>query len=263
MGRLVLGAVIVGAVAFAVSFPRRLSAVPARGRGNPANWLLVVVALIYLNQVLFTVYVDRVHHGDAGFISRYVPPGWFAMADLGPVSGWFPDPGLLSVCLFRVSSFLELPFGVFAYLTVCRWLDTNVYRRALRLVWPASIAYTITFCLIEGELRNPWTTGQDLAIRIVSGIVVPLLVSRFAGETGRQSRSLPDLLLFLVSVGALGYLVLAVYDTALLYNLGHLPAALPGAAIAAGVLVFARILARRVQARSAGQGMTALIHSLG
>ena len=254
-----LGVVIVGATVFAVWRPRRLSDRPLRGRGNPAYWLLAVIALIYLNQVLFTVYVDRVHHGDASFISRYVPPGWFDLADLGALPNWFPDPGLLSVSLFRVSSFLELPFAIFAYLAVCRWLDAGVYRRAVRLVWPASVAYTITFCLIEWDLRNPWTTGQDLLIRAASGIVVPLWVSRFAGDNGRRVRSLPDLLLFLVSAGALGCLVLAVYDSALLYNLGHVPAVLPGAAIAAAVLVLARVLARRVSVRSSGPGLAALI----
>ncbi|GAA4554602.1 hypothetical protein GCM10023192_89480 [Amycolatopsis samaneae] len=252
---------IVSATVFAVWYPRRLPDTPLRGRGNPACWLLVVIVLIYLNQVLFTVYVYRVHHGDAGFISRYVPPGWFDLADLGPIPGWFPDPGLLSVCLFRVSSFLELPFVIFGYLTVCRWLDAGAYRRAVRLVWPASIAYTITFCLIEWELRNPWTTVQDLLIRAASGIVVPLWVSRFAGDTGGRTRSLPDLLLFLVSAGALGWLVLAVYDSALLYNLGHVPAVLPGAAIATAVLVLARVLARRVRDGPCGSGLAALIRS--
>ncbi|MFE0027731.1 hypothetical protein [Amycolatopsis sp. NPDC059021] len=261
MGRLVLGAVIVGATVFAVWRPLRLSGMPLRGRGNPARWLLAVIALIYLNQVLFTVYVDRVHHGDAGFISRYVPPGWFDLADLGPVPGWFPEPGLLSVSLFRISSFWELPFVVFAYLTVCRWLDAAAYRRAVRLVRPASAACTITFCLIEWELRNPWTTKQDLLIRAASGIVVPLWVSRFAGDTGRRVRSLPDLVLFLISAGALGWLVLAVYDSALLYNLGHVPALLPGAAIATAVLVLARVLAHRVPHRTCGPGLAALIRS--
>jgi hypothetical protein len=261
--QLVLGAVIVGATVFAVWRPRRVSDAPLRGRGNPAYWLLAVIALIYLNQVLFTVYVDRVHNGNASFISRYVPPGWFDLANLGPIPGWFPDPGLLSVCLFRVSSFLELPFGIFAYLAVCRWLDAGMYRRAVRLVWPASIAYTITFCLIEWELRNPWTTWQDLAIRAVSGIVVPLCVSRFAGDSGREVRSLPDLLLFLTSAGALGCLVLDIYDSALLYNLGHVPTVAPGAAIAGVVLALARIFARRVPARDPGPGMAVLIRSLG
>lgn len=192
MDRLALGLVIVGGTVFAAWRSRRLSGAPLHWRGNPARWLFVIIALIYLNQVLFTVYVDRVHRGDVSFISRYVPPGWFDLANLGPVPDWFPDPGLLSVSLFRVSSFLELPFGIFAYLTVCRWLDAGVYRRTVRLVWPASVAYTITFCLIEWDLRNPWTTGQDLLIRVASGIVVPLCVSPFAGDTGWRVRSLPN-----------------------------------------------------------------------
>lgn len=54
-----------------------------------------MTGLVYLNQVLFTVYVIRVRHGDPSFIARYVPPGWFAIAR-GPaidaVARHFPFP---------------------------------------------------------------------------------------------------------------------------------------------------------------------------
>jgi hypothetical protein len=41
---------------------------------------LVVTGLLYLNQVLFTVYVLREHGGDPSFIARYLPEGWFILA---------------------------------------------------------------------------------------------------------------------------------------------------------------------------------------
>ncbi|WFR67703.1 hypothetical protein P9139_04415 [Curtobacterium flaccumfaciens] len=47
------------------------------------------------------------------------------------------------------------------------------------------------------------------------------------------------------SVGALGYLVLAVYDVATLYNLGHAAGWAPGAAVAGVVLALSRRLAAR------------------
>lgn len=268
MTKVVLGVLILGATAFALLRSSRVPHGPLSRSTRPAlrhpgGWLLAVIVLIYLNQVLFTVYIVRVHHGDTGFISPYLPPGWFDLADLGSLPQWFPAPNLLSWSLFRVSSFLELPFGLLAYLTVCRWLDADVYRRAVRLIWPASAAYTVTFCLIEWSLHNPYTTVEDVVIRLASGIVVPWAVSRFAGDSERRVRSLPDLLVFIVSAGALGYLVLAVYDSALLYNLGHVPADLPGAAIAVAVLAVARLLARRLATRPAGPGMTALIDVLG
>lgn len=263
MGEVVLGTLIIGASLFSVLRVPKVRGALRDGRGNPGLWLLVVTALVYLNQVLVTVYLVRVHGGETGFIARYLPPGWFDLADLGWFTEWFPAPGLLSWSLLRVSSFLELPFGLFAYLTVCRWLDPDVHRRAVRLIWPASIAYSITFMLIEWTLHNPYTTVQDMVIRAVSAIAVPLFVTRYAGNAHHKVRTLPDLVVFVVSVGALGYLVLVVYDTALLYNLGHVPEALPGASVAVAVLVAARLMARVVEGRPAGPALATLISSLG
>lgn len=67
-----------------------------------------------------------------------------------------------------MSSFLELPFVLLAYLTMCRWLDAGVYGRAVRLIWPASAVHTVTFCLIEWVLDNPYTTVEDIVIRLAS-----------------------------------------------------------------------------------------------
>jgi hypothetical protein len=84
-------------------------------------WLAVVTAAIAINQVLFTVYVLRVHGGDPGFIARYLPAGWFRLAD-GPTmrafAGAFRAPGLLAPTVLRVQAALELAFVLLAYLTV-------------------------------------------------------------------------------------------------------------------------------------------------
>ncbi|WP_344315515.1 hypothetical protein [Fodinicola feengrottensis] len=233
--------------------PRRL---PAAG-----SWLLVVTALIYVNQVLFTVYIVRVHHGDTSFIAGDLPTGWFALAKDNPVistiAQHFPWPELLAPTLLRVQAFLELPFTIFAFLTVCRWYGPGLYHRAARLAWPAAVAWTVTFCLIEWALRTPYTV-QDIVIRLASMIVVPFTVRKT--ETPKEEQPV-DLLVFAASAGALSYLVLVVYDTALLYNLGHVAAQLPGAAVAAAVLVIARVLAKVRTAKRPGPAIDSITTS--
>jgi hypothetical protein len=49
-----------------------------------------VVGVLYLDQLLFTVYVVRVHHGDTSFVGRYLPRGWFAPGG-GPVIDVYLD----------------------------------------------------------------------------------------------------------------------------------------------------------------------------
>jgi len=73
-----------------------------RRLGHPATSLAAVTALIYVNQVLFTVYVLRVHHGDPSFIARYLPSGWFALDRGGAIATLarhFPAPGQLGAQL--------------------------------------------------------------------------------------------------------------------------------------------------------------------
>lgn len=218
---------------------------------TPEAALAAVAFLIYLNQVLFTVHVLRVHGGDTSFIARYLPDGWFDLAR-GPMMQWFaghfPLPGALAPAVLRVQAFLELPFVVFGYLAICRWFSPDVYRLALRLTWPAAITYTAVFCLIEWQFRNPYTV-DDLVLRMVSAIAVPLWAARLSrrpanpssGDTGRLS----GLLLFMVSSVCLATLILVVYDTALLYNLGHLPANLLTVTVALMILISTRYAARR------------------
>lgn len=224
-----------------------------------------MVALVYLNQVLFTVYVLRVHGGDASFIAKYLPEGWFALAD-GPfmtgAAERFPRPELLEPSVLRVQAFLELPFVLLAYVTVLRWLDRGLYRRLARSwpVWAASVSYTFVFCAVEWDLRNPYTV-DDIVIRVGSAAVTPLLIRWLAGqeegETGAPS--FVRMLLFAASAWALGHLVLTVYDTALLYNLGHLGGRLPGAVAAVCVLAGARWASSRARP-DAGAGVA--LHSV-
>ncbi|TCO52597.1 hypothetical protein EV192_112329 [Actinocrispum wychmicini] len=242
------------------------------GWGHPGIWLLGVTAAVYVNQVLFTVYVLRVHDGDPGFIAKYLPSGWFAVAGHDPVLRWladnFPAPDALSLSVLRVQAFLELPFVVFAVLTVCRWYGPELYRRAAGLVLPTVVFYTATFCLIEYSLKNPYT-WDDIAIRIGSGIVVGLVVPKLTGPPPeKRVTSTTDLALFLLSVGAVGVLVLSVYDTALLYNLGHVHEMLPLAALAAAVLIGTRLAARRTGAAATsgtavGPGIDMLTRTVG
>ncbi|MET7419474.1 hypothetical protein [Dactylosporangium sp. NPDC005555] len=238
------------------------------GRG-PGPWLAGVVAAVYLNQVLFSVYVLRVHDGDPGFIARYLPPGWFALADgagMRAVAAAFGAPELLEFSVLRAQAFLELPFVVLAYLCVCRWLDP-VRARALTapaVLLPACVAWTVVFGLVEWGLRNPYT-GDDLVLRGVSCVVTAVLAGRLRPHpTGGAPGSGIDVLIAVGSAASLGVLVLLVYDTALLYNLGHVPGLLPVAAVAGGVLLLARLAARRRAAgvRGPGPGIRAVASGL-
>ncbi|MEV0560645.1 hypothetical protein [Dactylosporangium sp. NPDC050588] len=246
---LLVAASVLAGVPLALRAGQKPGPRPGGGRG-PGFWLALTVAAIYLNQALFTVYVLRVHRGDPAFIARHLPPGWFDLAGgaaVRAVADAFPAPEVLEFSVLRVQAFLELPFVILAYLCVCRWLDP-VRARALTapaVLWAACVAYSVVFGLVEWGLRNPYTT-DDLVLRAASCVVTAALLTRRPPRlTGRAPASGVQVLLAVGSAAALGVLVLVVYDTALLYNLGHLPRLLPVAAAAGGVLALARGLTRR------------------
>jgi hypothetical protein len=253
-----------GAVAAVPRLVRR--PVPGDSPGRRAPWwarpgaaLALVAALVYVNQVLFTVYVVRVHGGDPSFIARHLPAEWFDLAGgawVESAARLVPFPELLAPSVLRVQAFLELPFVLLADAVVLRWLDRGLYRRVVGsapLVWAASASYTLVFCVVEWDLRNPYTM-DDIVIRVCAALVTPLLIIWMARRDGPAdadgARSGTGLLLFAASTWALGQLVLTVYDTALLYNLGHLDERLPGAVAALAVLTTARLAARRLAAQS-------------
>ena len=259
-----LSAIIIAATGAALFLPRgRRTEEAGGGLGPPGLSLAAVIAVIYINQVLFTVYAIRVRHGDPSFIARYLPRGWFALARghaVATLARHFPDPGLLAPTVLRVQAFLELPFVVFAYLTVSRWYSAGAYRAARQLAWPVSVSCTAAFCLIEWSLRNPYTT-DDIAIRIAAAVVVPMWARRLAGAPADRVPNLPALLAFAASTAALGFIVLTVYDTALLYNLGHLGAKLPVAAAALAALAAARVIAPLLPQRPPGRGLESIARS--
>ncbi|MFI1991645.1 hypothetical protein [Actinoplanes sp. NPDC020271] len=228
---------------------------------GPGWWLAGVVGLLFVNQVLFTVYAVRVHGGDMSYLGGYVPDGWFRLADLGWLTDHWPAPELLALSVFRLPSLLlELPLGIFAYLTVLNWLDPRLYRRlsTTTVLASASASYTITFGLIEWAMGTTYT-NQDLVLRAVGGVLT-VLVARHA--TRRPSapsgvgapRTAPELLAFAASTAALGYLILALYDSVLLYSLGKVGQHLPGATVAALVLVSSRIAATRLRTAATRPG---------
>lgn len=235
-------------------------------RRSPAAGLAAVITLIYVNQLLFTIYVLREHDGDPSFIAQHLPEGWFTLAR-GPVlellAQHFPAPELLAPSVLRVNAFLELPFVVFSYLTACRWFSPERYAKSLVLVWPMSVSYTATFCLIEWRLYNEYTV-DDIVIRTFAAVVVPLWVARISrtGSPGRTD-NLPGMLVFAASTAGLGLLVLVVYDTALLYNLGHLDTQVPIATVGLVMLVAARWAAPRIPDWPPGRGIDAMARSSG
>src|SRR4051794_14766871 len=91
-----------------------------------------------------------------------------------------------------------------------------------------------TFCLIEWRFCTPYTV-DDLLVRVAAAVVVPPLLGRLTEGPPGPTR----VTAWVASTAALGCLVLAVYDAALLYNLGHVARWSPvvvvaGAVIAAG-----------------------------
>ncbi|MER5182769.1 hypothetical protein ABT009_31200 [Streptomyces sp. NPDC002896] len=275
--RVLVDVVVVASVVSALAITPRVLArrpdpVGAAGRRvfSPAAWLALVTGLVYVNQVLFTVYVLRVHDGDPSFVARYLPAGWFDLASANPalrhLAEVFPAPGLLAPSVLRVQAFLELPFVLLAFASVVRWLDADLYRRIARsaLLPLASVSYTSVFCLVEWDLRNPYTV-DDVLIRAASAVVTPLLLARAAARdtgTTRVPPSVPGLLVFVGSLGALGALVLVVYDTALLYNLGRLDDRLPLALAAGGALLVLRAVASRPAAARSAPTLSFVAHAL-
>jgi hypothetical protein len=231
---------------------------PVRWWTRPGSWLAIVVGLLFVNQVLFTVYALRVRHGDMSYLAVYVPDGWFELAD-GRAMAWLADhtpaPQLLAVCAMRVPSLLELPFGMLAYLTLLNWLHPRLYRRVTgtAVIALACASYSITFGLIEWDLHTPYTM-QNLVLRAISGVVTVFALRRLgmlpsAPPGSGTPRGVAELLAFAASTAALGYLVLALYDSVLLYSMGRVGGHLPGAAVAGIVLVAARIAATRLRRR--------------
>ncbi len=251
--------------------PAPASRTPRRWQ-RPGWWLAAVVTALFVNQVLLNVYALRVRHGDMSYLSQDVPSGWFVLADQNPIvvalADHFPAPSLLSVTALRIPSLLELPFGLLTYLTVLNWLDPRRYRQlaAPAVLGPACATYTVTFCLIEWALPTPYRV-QDLVLRVVSGVACAFalcwLGRRSAAPDGTGAPRTPaELVVFLTSAAALGYLVLAMYDTVLLYNLGRVGSHLPGAVAACAVLAAARFAAARLRRRRldrpAGAGLDTL-----
>ena len=235
-----LAAVIVAATVAGVWWVPRGGAPERPGGGwlrHPGTWLVAVIGVFFVNQVLFTACVVQAWHGDTSSVARYMPPGWFDLADLGWLGRHLPA---WPWTVLHVQSAVELPLGVLAYLLVCRWFGAEAFRRAVRARWLLSASWTVTFCLIEWDLFSPYTV-VDLVIRVVSGVVTPLLLPLLSEGAARPPRLLP----FVASVGALGCVVLAVYDTVTLYNLGHTVSWLPIVSIALVVLAAARFWARR------------------
>ncbi|GIH18819.1 hypothetical protein [Rugosimonospora africana] len=228
-------------------------------RHRPGWWLAAVILAIVVNQVLFNVYALRIRHGDLSDLAADVPDGWFALADhnrlVVALANHFPAAQLLSVTALRIPSLLELPFGLLSYLTVVNWLDPRRYRQLATpaVLGLASVAYTVTFSLIEWALPTPYRV-QDLVLRGISGILCAILLpllnrGRSAPVGAGAPRTASELMAFAASAAALGYLVLAMYDTVLLYSLGRAGSHLLGAAVAVAVLAGARFTATRLRRR--------------
>ncbi len=227
---------------------------------HPLAQLLFVCALVYVNQVLFGAFILRAHGGSTAFIGQYIPGEWFVIGRHDPfvqlVARHAGDGRWLSPTLLRVQAFLELPFTMFAYLAVARLLGRRVYTTLCKpvVLALAALSFSVTFSLVELSLPNPYTT-DDLVLRAVACVLVPVYVAWIARrEESRSPASLAPRgpsgvlgqLAFLAGAGAISYVVLALYDAFLLYNLAHLPRYASGIALSLVIAVLASYAAPRV-----------------
>ena len=226
---------------------------------HPLAQLLLVCGVLYVNQVLFSAYVLTAHGGSAQFIARYIPGPWFAIerhdAVVTFVAHHVGDGRWLSPSLLRVQAFLELPFTMFAYLAMARLLGRRLYATLCRLplLLVVGVSFSVTFSIIELGLPNPYT-HDDLVLRAVAAVTVPVYIAwiarreRLAVDATDGPTGVLGLLSFLAGAGAVSYVVLALYDAFLLYNLAHLPKYAGGLVLAGAVAAFASFAAPRVDA---------------
>ncbi|WP_436533485.1 hypothetical protein [Actinoplanes sp. HUAS TT8] len=179
----------------------------------------------------------------------------------------WPAPSLLAVCALRVPSLFELPLGMLAYLTIVNWLDPSLARRLTGSAVLAlmSASYTITFGLIEWAMHTTYAK-EDLVLRAISGVLTVLALRRLRPSGAGAPRDALELLAFAASTAALGYLILALYDSVLLYSMGKVGQHVPGAIVAGIVLAASRVAARRLRGRDevapAGAGFDTLTGGL-
>ena len=230
---------------------------------HPLVQFVLVCAVIYLNQVLFGAFILRAHGGSTAFISQYIPGQWFAIGTHDPLvelaSRHVGDGRWLAPTLLRVQAFLELPFTMLAYLAVARLLGRRLYTTLCDplVLALAAVSFSVTFSLVELSLPNPYTT-DDLLLRAAACVLTPAVLAwTCRAETRRSPVSdgaaagpsgVLGLLSFLAGAGAISYIVLALYDAFLLYNLAHLPRYAPGLAISLVVASGASFIAPRVDA---------------
>lgn len=226
---------------------------------HPLAQFLFVCAIVFVNQVLFDAYVLKVHHGDPSFVGRYIGRGWFAIAHDDALVRFaiahVGDGRWLSFTVLRAQAFLELPWTIFAYLTVARMLGPSVLRRLVSppLLVAACVSFSVTFSLVELWLPNPWTR-DDLWLRAISAIVTPLWVlfvtrAHFRASTLVDApRGLFGLLAFIAGAGAIAFVVLSLYDAFLLYNLAHLGSYAHGLAVAIALAAVASYTSPRIDA---------------
>jgi hypothetical protein len=248
----------------AASAPRSLAALAL----HPLAQFLLVCAIIYVNQVLFGAFILRAHGGSTSFIAQYIPGEWFAIGRHDPLvalaARHVGDGRWLSPTLLRVQAFLELPFTMFAYLAIARLLGRRLYATLCKpvLLALAALSFSFTFSLVEVSLPNPYTT-DDLVLRAIACLVVPVYIAWIARREERRSPSASSspssdpaagpsgvlgLLAFLAGAGAISYVVLALYDAFLLYNLAHLPRYASELVLSLAIAVIASFAAPRVDA---------------
>lgn len=198
---------------------------------HPWTLFLLTTALLLANQIVFSAYLLAAHGGDAGFITKYtndyyfhIDPSFPGVQALARAFGKAGAETWLAPSLLRVNAVLELPFALFAYLSITYLFDPAAVRLLMRsaLAPLGLVSFTFVLCVVEIQLYNPWTS-QDLVLRAVSCLSCWLLLRRVAPPPeSTPPRGVLSIGIALAGSVAIAGAVLVLYDVTLLYNMAHL-----------------------------------------
>lgn len=216
-----------------------------RFKTHPFTKFLLIVGLLMLNQYIFNAIA--LFYGDT-FKLPFLQEGWFNVVKdetiFKPMIDIFSKvvnnmPALMDIfrlSILRVNAFLELPFALYAYLSIVRLLNRDLYNFINRSWFmPLAIfSFTITLSLIELFFENPYTES-DLFVRGISLLfffsifilkkLKDVLHGKKVSFPHKQIESAPhkgfNLGVFIVGVIGVAAVILETYHIALLYNLSY------------------------------------------
>jgi hypothetical protein len=250
--RLVLDLLVAASVlASSATVPRALARRRQQGewdgrRIGPGVALFAVVVLIYLNQVAFTVYVTAVHGGDASFIGRYLPDGWFSLLEADhPVvalASAFPRPELLAPSLLRTFIASTAALGHLVLVVYETALLYNLATLSSHLAGATGGVVVLTAArFVDARTQavapsfGAVATAGSLLRWFVALFLVPALAIRYGVTFGSAASALAGALLIALAAAALTVRGRTLGGRPLLVSTQLLAAAAAGLAVAYAV----------------------------